>query len=374
MKKQRIALIGMGWIGEHIRSCYEGALGELLSENMTAFKKSETGLEKLRHDYPFPILAGDYHQAFMDFSPTFIILSTPPKQVKPVTEGLLKPYVAKMRSEGQGLPILLSFAPTPNVKYFENVLGDDIPVFTVLPAMETQVGGTDCRALSNTMLTPNPSIPPSPDALEQAIRFLSHLAQVFIVPLPEILPILSAKITYHMMDLACQDIAKQWFPGQIDDGQQIVAGRMRYFFLEDIKAQWSVIEPLARTPFPEYDPFLKKLQHHWYQGTGSFLLSHGIISESAQRICDIAFELHLLCLQKESSSTILHKVASHATQGGMSERAVQTYHALVRPVLLNALQIQKTPSTDQSSVWNTLQDVIFSLAREIYEHGLRLAE
>lgn len=372
---QRIALIGMGWIGEHIRPCYEKALGDKLSENMIAFKRTRTGLARLRQTCPFPILAGDYREAFMQFEPSLIILSTQPGYIKSVTEDVVKPYIQNRRSEGKALPLILSFAPTPNVRFFNKALGNDAAAFTVLPAMETEVAGLDCRTLSNTMLTPNPDLPLDDLAFEEAKNFLSHLAQVFVVPLPEILPILSAKIAYHMMDLACQDLAADWFGQEADLGQQYTAGRMRYFFLRDVKTAWSVAEPISEAIYPAQDDFLEELQRAWYAGADDFLFEHGTVSENIQRICRIAFELHLLCLQMESSSTILEKVASHATQGGMTECAVNSYRAKVRPVLLEALHKNGAGHMkEMPSMMVLIRDSVKSLAQDIYSHGLRLAD
>ncbi len=376
----------MGWIGEHIRPCYENYLGENLSAHMMAFKKTDRHLTELRARYPFPIFAGEYRDAFLEFAPTFIILSTTPNQIKPVTEGLIKPYTNSLRASGQPLPLILSFAPSPDVRYFAQTLGKDLDAFTVLPAMETAVNGIDCTALSNTMLTPNPQYAPSEDALERATRFLKGLAQVFVVPHADIMPILAGKITFHMLDLACQQIPDFWqkdsnhLPGlpQLsgDKGQQYMAGRMRGLFMAFRGRPCAVVPcPDVHPKYGKAEKILNTIQRTWYEGVMDFLDEKQAKGANVQRIMDIALELHLLCLQVESRQTILNKLNSHATPGGMSERAVEAYHKKVAGALHHLLEVMNIDNNLHiPDAVQKLKTAILWLAEEIYQKGMSLAD
>lgn len=380
---ERIALVGMGWIGEHLRPCYESYLGTNLPTHMMAFKRSISHLEALRARYPFPILAGDYREAFLDFAPTFIILSTIPTQIKPVTEGLIKPYVDSLREKGHPLPLILSFAPSPDVRYFAQTLGEDVDAFTVLPAMETEVNGVDCSVLSNTMLTPNPQVPPAEENLKRATRFLEGLAQVFVVPLKDIMPILAGKITFHMLDLACQQIPAFWLKEEsgytdaslLEGGQQYAGGRMRGLFMAFRGRPCAVVPcPDVLPAFRKEEETLNTIQHTWYQGVMEFLQQKKAEGPHVQRIMDIALELHLLCLQMESPETILNKLKSHATPGGMSERAVKAYNQKVEEALYQLLVVINNDNNPKvpEAVQNLRQSILW-LAEEIYQKGISLA-
>ena len=378
----RVAVVGMGWIGGHLMPCYKKYLGDNIATHLMAFKRTNTNLDSLRSRYPFPILAGDYEQAFRRFQPTLIILSTIPSQIKPVAENLIMPYVQSLRSRHQPLPLILSFAPSPDVRYFTDVLGEDVDAFTVLPAMETQVNSVDCRVLSNTMLTPNPQHPPSADALYKATRFLEGLAQVLIVPQRDIMPILAGKITFHMLDLACQTIpgysigdSGQRIEMMGDVGQQYTAGRMRGLFMASRELPYSLVPcPDMRSNMVNFDVLLDIIQSIWYRAVMDFLAEKKAEGDHVQRIMDIALELHLLCLQMESRETILKKLQSHATPGGMSEHAVKAYRERVEGALHHLLaSIHPISDGQAEDAAIKLRDSIIWLAEEIYQKGMALA-
>ena len=346
-ESDRVAVVGMGWIGGHLMPCYKKYLGDNIATHLMAFKRTSTNLDCLRSQFPFPILAGDYEEAFRRFQPTLIILSTIPSQIKPVTENLIKPYVQSLRSRHQPLPLILSFAPSPDVRYFTDVLGEDVDAFTVLPAMETQVNSVDCRVLSNT-----------------------------------IMPILAGKITFHMLDLACQTIpgysigdSGQRIELMGDEGQQYTAGRMRGLFMASRGLPCSVVPcPDMRSDRANFDVLLDTIQSIWYSAVMDFLAEKKAEGDHVQRIMDIALELHLLCLQMESRETILQKLQSHATPGGMSEHAVKAYRERVEGALHHLLaSIHPIPDGQAEDAAIKLWDSIIWLAEKIYQKGITLA-
>ena len=57
--KARLAVIGMGWIGEYMVPCYERLLGNGHASRILAVKATDRRLEELRKRYRFEVMAGD---------------------------------------------------------------------------------------------------------------------------------------------------------------------------------------------------------------------------------------------------------------------------------------------------------------------------
>ena len=160
-----------------------------------------------------------------------------------------------------------------------------------------------------------------------------------------------------------------------DEGQQYTAGRMRGLFMASRGLPCSVVPcPDMRSDRANFDVLLDTIQSIWYKAVMAFLADKQAEGDHVKRIMDIALELHLLCLQMESRETILQKLQSHATPGGMSEHAVKAYRERVEGALHHLLSSIHPISDGQAEdAAIKLRDSIIWLAEEIYQKGMALA-
>ena len=121
-EKKTLAVLGMGWIGEHIVPCCASLLGPDYGSRMFASKKSPQRLVELRDKYPFLIIAGDSYEQLIAFQPSYIIISVKPDQVAGLTESTLAPYFRLLRQSCSPLPLLLSFAPALQPRILQKLL------------------------------------------------------------------------------------------------------------------------------------------------------------------------------------------------------------------------------------------------------------
>ena len=89
----RLAVIGMGWIGAYMVPCYRSLLGEGYEKRMFAVKAGSRGIEELRHRYGFEIIAGNCLDKLKEYKPGILVLSVRPHEVAGVAEDTIKPYV-----------------------------------------------------------------------------------------------------------------------------------------------------------------------------------------------------------------------------------------------------------------------------------------
>ena len=98
----RLAVIGMGWIGAYMVPCYRSLLGEGYEKRMFAVKAGSRGIEELRHRYGFEIIAGNCLDKLKEYKPGILVLSVRPHEVAGVAEDTIKPYVKYRREQGLG--------------------------------------------------------------------------------------------------------------------------------------------------------------------------------------------------------------------------------------------------------------------------------
>ena len=96
----RLAVIGMGWIGAYMVPCYRSLLGEGYEKRMFAVKAGSRGIEELRHRYGFEIIAGNCLDKLKEYKPGILVLSVRPHEVAGVAEDTIKPYVKYRREQG----------------------------------------------------------------------------------------------------------------------------------------------------------------------------------------------------------------------------------------------------------------------------------
>ena len=82
----RLAVIGMGWIGAYMVPCYRSLLGEGYEKRMFAVKAGSRGIEELRHRYGFEIIAGNCLDKLKEYKPGILVLSVRPHEVAGVAE------------------------------------------------------------------------------------------------------------------------------------------------------------------------------------------------------------------------------------------------------------------------------------------------
>ena len=211
--KARLAVIGMGWIGEYMVPCYERLLGNGHASRILAVKATDRRLEELRKWYGFEVMAGDCLERLKALRPAFLVLSVRPYEMEGVVEGTVKPYIGYLRDQGAAMPLIFSFAPSPPPKWYTQTLGDDVRTVCVLPAMETSIGGVDVYSLACSQVTYDQGIPLCEGHREAVSRFLGPLGSVLWCTPDESMALLSMNITYHMLYPLCFALERHYGAG-----------------------------------------------------------------------------------------------------------------------------------------------------------------
>lgn len=402
----RLAVIGMGWIGEYMVPCYKSLLGEGYEKRMFAVKASSRGLEALRDRYGFEIMAGNCLDKLKEYKPGTLVLSVRPHEVAGVAEDTIKPYVKYRREQGLGGLLLFSFAPSPRPEWYTRTLGDGVRTVCILPAMETVIGGLDVYSLAFNKITYDHGCPPGREQLDAVRRFLKPLGQVFECTPDESLRLLSMSITYHMLYLICFGL-EPYYGDRMGNGGCARAAGVLYALNRRRLGLPGLIKPGLIASGPAADgqrmdgwrmdgermdgqrmdgqrmDRLAWLEKGWYEGALAFARGAGgetgnkagayaggegaseagtgtKAAGNADIIAPRSFELHLLSLQLETREFLEAKLKDHATPGGMTEEAVNGFRQLWSG--------KDWMEGDVSMAW----DISYRLAERVYKKGKAL--
>ena len=362
-EKKTLAVLGMGWIGEHIVPCCASLLGPDYGSRMFESKKSPQRLVELRDKYPFLIIAGDSYEQLIAFQPSYIIISVKPDQVAGLTESTLAPYFRLLRQSCSPLPLLLSFAPSPTASYFTKTLGPDVQAATILPAMETHIHGWNVYALAENTVAHDPQSPLSEESQAAVEHFLRPLGFVTPCTSEEALLLVSMKICYHMLYLACfyfEERLKVQHPALTF---QQSAEILRFLHRERTSPPLSSGYPLPAMKANKLPALLCSFEEAWFDGALSYVLEQGVRPSVALRSAHGSFELHALSVQLEDRDFLEKKLREHATPGGLTEAAVKEFYR-------NCLPLLQTASPSREDIFQCA----FSLTEVVHRRGKTVAD
>lgn len=365
--------IGFGFLAGYLYPCYSRFCSpETIGNQIAAVTTDAATLEEKRKKYPFPIYFNDNERALREVQPDVILFSPPPTVAPVLAEEVLKPYYDSLRQQGKTLPDLYAFPPSPQGKYYQDLLGSDINVCNILPNMTRSIAGKDLHGKEgNTYVT-------LPEEGAWAKENLARLEAVFaplggiVYTSPEhIRDMLATMCVSEVLPLACFDIADALIAGNYGVDACQVAEVMR---AKHQKA-WSYY-PEGSTPCSadhvaacisdSMDRFLKA----WTQGGIDYMISVGVEPENAKKIMVSNVDLRLHIAQLESREKIEKTLKEHATKGGVAERGRLCYELLVSSKLKAVFE---KPQAVEEDFFTFCRDAAFEISQIVAVHGRRLA-
>ena len=149
----RFVIIGMGYLMEYIAPCYSKLLGDKKAEQMLGVTAEPQAVQTKAKATGIPVILNDNAGALRRMEPDIILFAPPPSLAAPLTESVLVPYFAECRAAGKELPMLFTFPPKPEGKYYQEQLGHDCKVVNILPNMISEICGRTCAEAGFTMVT-----------------------------------------------------------------------------------------------------------------------------------------------------------------------------------------------------------------------------
>ena len=369
MKKEKIVIIGMGFIATFLMPCYRRLLGDALSTNVVGIKGSDRGLAKKQAQCPFPVIVGRVRETLEEQRPDIIILAVRPHQIAEMTEKTLAPYYEMLREKGEALPDLYSLAPDPTVDYYYDVLGGDVNCANLLPNEIDQIAGNDVSGVGVAFISFDPRREWPAEKKKRALEFMIPSGTVVTVDADKAIPFLSLHSSSHLMF-------------EVN------------YLIEDVTAACGKRVPLTvsgsafRTVFRTYfnDPsvevipyekggidenlaeFMDVLLRSWRAGALRFAAEETIPLADADRMLCGSIETYLMEAQLKPREELMKDTKNHATPGGFLEKCLTSFaeHAdgYLKEQIGKWLHGEKDEDTGAK-----IEEIAYTIIKAVSDHG-----
>ncbi|NLJ79385.1 MAG: hypothetical protein GX329_08490 [Tissierellia bacterium] len=369
-----IVVVGMGFIGGFLLPGYEMLLGDKVATNVFGVKATDRNLEELRERLPFSISVDNTAELLRETTPDIVIMCPPPKQIPVVAREILLPYFNEAREKGISLPDIYTFGPSPDPKFYYELLGDDINCVKYLPSMAEPFKGVPLQECGGSFLTFGSDDHPFPEERRQrAIDFSNMFGRTFIVPHDVSLIGLSAKNTSHTCYEICYAVSDVMAERGYDVSTSQVGSAMRAAMRKHLELEGEGLYPSSLEDVPEeIRDFIEKLSIAWFEGILKYVVSTGCDIEMAREFHAANFEVWNLTAQLATREELEISTANHATKGGVNEKAIEVFMGYFDSQLKDALR-SHLDGTLPVSFFDTAEGMAFAINLTVNRHAHRLA-
>ena len=229
----RFVIIGMGYLMEYIAPCYSKLLGDKKAEQMLGVTAEPQAVQTKAKATGIPVILNDNAGALRRMEPDIILFAPPPSLAAPLTESVLVPYFAECRAAGKELPMLFTFPPKPEGKYYQEQLGHDCKVVNILPNMISEICGRTCAEAGFTMVTLPESHTWQPEELDFIRRFWQPLGQVVFLTPAEVQVALAVSCSNQMLSEIFLDMQTA-LPEAYHESASALAEAARAYLMEKL--------------------------------------------------------------------------------------------------------------------------------------------
>lgn len=365
----RIVIIGFGFLMGYIRPCYSGFYtGDGVKDHVIAVTADERALEEKRKQYPFPILLNDNKAALEQMKPDIILFAPPPSVAPGLARDVLKPYYDSCRAAGEQVPDLYAFPPSPQGKFYLDLLGADIHVCNILPNMMSEINGVSLNGAEGNTHVPIPAEGPWPEEnLKRLEKMFSPIGGVIYVPTENVLDMLATLCIVEVIPLLIYNMADA-----TGLEAKALASSMRGWHQEQYDYHPKGSTPCDKDAVPGVPgETLRRIGQHWMKATVEFLVDVGMPRQTAEKILIANVDLKLHCCQLQDRAKTEDDLRNHATKGGVAERARMCYELLLEPMFKKRFAALPELLEDES-FFTLCETIAYEISRIVAIHSRRL--
>lgn len=371
----KIVIIGMGFLMGYIEPCYTEYVGkENVVKNIIAVTADEESVENKRKEFPFEIRLFDNLSALRDNNPDIILFAPPPSVAPKLIEEVLKVYFDELRKTKMPLPDIYAFPPSPVGKYYLDALGGDINVCNILPNMVKEINGKKLNGTEgNTHVTyPNEKAWP-PENKKRLEQFFSPLGGVIDVKPEYVLKMLATLVTVESIPFALFSMVDALKKTGCKINHKDLATCMRGYFEEkyqyfpknSTKCSTEILNADTRK-------IIVQFCDSWFTGIIDYLVEQGMEKDKARNIIIAFIDITLHACQHEERETLEVTAKDHATKGGVLERGILCFEALMKDKLM-AVFADKKQDKYTSQFFDWIYNTYKVIAEVVALHGRRLS-
>lgn len=360
ISESKIVVIGLGFLMEYIHPCFKNALKDEVKDNIIGVTADEKDLQGKIERLGYKVILNDNAKALDEMKPDVIFFAPPPTLAKELTENVLVPYYQKVRDNGEAIPTLFAFPPSPAGKYYMDILGNDLQVINIIPNMMTKAGDENiANERCNLITYPIDGNWPQADK-DKVAEFFAPFGDCLNCTPSNILHVLSTEIATHPLTELCDVAARKFNEAGIKCDYKDVASVLRALHQKNTgyKAKNTNNCSLADLEDEKCIGLLDKVLTSWYNGLHNYIAENGLTNDEATFFLNPLFDIYFHITQITSREDIVAKAKKDATKGGMLELCMQSYYGVIEPLLDRIFSSEEDNEEDIALVGDYFKEII----------------
>ncbi|MHA1672699.1 MAG: L-2-amino-thiazoline-4-carboxylic acid hydrolase [Promethearchaeota archaeon] len=370
----KITIIGFGHLMEslfpRIIQCLDPAH---ISSHINATNAEKNQVQEKAEKFGISVSYLNNVQALQHMHPDIIFFAPPPHVARQIIENDLGPYYAELRVKSLPLPDLYAFPPVPSVDYYQQILGEDVHIVTILP--------NDVRTIHNRPITGEGhhfctfSKPWPMYNYERLLHLLGDFGTIIPFEPSEIMPILATRVLTTAFIQVVLELQTIFTNQTLNISHHQLAHTCRDIFLQHSN-HISPEPPLMDNDLPDLDfslmSYLTAVIHGWYDGILSYCSDVHLSPVQTKPIVNQMFDLILRQIYEESLDNLRQHLVTAATKGGLLENCIRFIQKTISPILKD--YSCKTEISDLKEFQNRLSALVQEASHLVLYHGTNLTK
>jgi hypothetical protein len=315
----------------------------------------------------------DNVQALQHLHPEIIFFAPPPHVARQIIRTDLQPYFADLRTKSLPLPDIYAFPPIPPVAFYQQILGEDVRVITILP--------NDVRSISNRPIIGEGhhfcsfSNPWPMFHYERLLHILGDFGTITPFQPLEIMPILTTRVLTTAFIQVVLDLHIILAHKTKKISHHHIAHRCREVFLKYtnyISPEPPLIDKDLMFQDTSLMSYLTAVIHGWYDGIMCYGTDVHLSPAQTIPIVNQMFDLILRQIYGESFNNLQQHLLTAATKGGLLENCIQFIQKTINPLLQN--HAGKIEISDLKEFQTKLSDLVQESSHLVLSHGINLTK
>ncbi|MHA1519749.1 MAG: L-2-amino-thiazoline-4-carboxylic acid hydrolase [Promethearchaeota archaeon] len=367
----KIFILGFGNLMQSIFPYIETTVGiDGKGEKIIATTADQANLEEKSQKFGISIYYKNNLVHILQMAPDIIFFAPPPSEALEIINTILKPYYLQQRSKSFPLPALYAFPPIPNIEYYQNILGLDIPIVTVLPNDVREINGIPVIGEGAHFCTFSKSW--SMIEYERFSNIFGQSGQILALETSEVLPLLITRVLTSAFLRLFQYLIQSFQEAKMNINQEEVAEQLRKHLHSEITNDHPD-NPRKYINFSiedNFDSFLQEIIIDWFHGIHEYCIDIHLNWTLYHSVVEQMLDLILHRCAKEPMYQIGEHISIAATKGGLLELAIASINNIIIPKIKNHFETVKKCSEITISL--VIKDEIQGICHQVLEHGKKL--
>ncbi len=364
----KISIIGFGNL---LQSLFPGIREFIGKENISSHINATTAEQnidtrkKLEKEFGIKLYYKDNLLALQNLQPDIILFAPPPNIAFYLINSDLKDYIQYLRKQNLPLPDIVAFPPIPPGFYYQEILGEDIRICTVLPNDIREIGGVSLYHEGHHFCTFSSFWPIK--NYERIYQFFIRFGEIIDIPPKKVLPLLITRVVVTGLAYFAISLQNMEIPVILNDKKNSIQS-----ITEIWENQFQLISRNGSKEInlkkSEAKMVLEEIFSSFYEGMFKYMKSKSLDKAKYQAIVNKMLDLIFRLMKNSHEKELNQNIIRAATKGGLLELCMRYYDANVFPRLTKL-----SLDVDLKQIfYNELSVEFTQMCNAILNHGKKL--